>query len=194
MTENKNSFLFGFVVSGSVFTLLLVFILRDFLGLVDVSNWLIAIFTGISAIAIVLTAWSAQQSFWLTDDSEKTRRSLELIQKMNSTEAKLGFMLFFNHDPKEIKECLQKNLFLETEYWGSKNVRVVVNTYFSILEQIGLLVRLDKVQEDILFGYLITIFHDVKSNILIIARYLQAETGDDRNYENLIYLYEKLPS
>lgn len=145
----------------------------------------IAFFTALSAIAIVLTAYWAKKSFWYTAQKDKTDRAVSYIERLNDSDI-VGEMahvtkifnfkspdneLFKEYD-QIIKSGNPDKLQKFNEKFEKENTPKIRRVLI-LLESIGLLIKYDKIYFPIVYDTFHLLVEEVWPGIEIIIKTFQ---------------------
>lgn len=161
------------------------------------SNFVTALFTGISTVVIIITGWYAINDFWLTKDKARADATFALIDEW-SNKTLIDERIYL-HD-----------LFVPESDWGKQYLNALLNNdshekrrlindielpkrihYLQIfLEKIGLAIKYDRLNVDILFNNLYLELEDFR---VLILEYNKVQQNEQINaWTNIDYLYKQL--
>ncbi len=186
MIERNKILFISFIAGLSVmifflFVLFILNILSNTWG--SQSDILIASFTCISTIAIVLTAYWAKKSFWFTDRKDKIDRTLYYIKKLSSE--KTSENLYF------IAYELPTTLLDNPNKLSIDQINKKIHHILRVLEEIGMLLKRDYVDIELLYDWFSISLEEIMPNLNRLFKSQQSRGIKSQAWENVRYLEKR---
>ncbi len=190
--ERNNIFLLGLGLGSLLF---IAFIGGIFFTkfVIDInSNNITAFSTFVSAMAIVITAYWAKESFWFTKDKLKTEKSLESIEKLSTIEFSKSFIFISTEFKTLVEARIRENrdnvLFTDEDI---NKINMHLFPILTLLEKIGMLLKFDKINEEIFFEWYCLDFQKLYPNLKKYFIDAHQKFIHPKSWENIEYLWNQ---